>query len=106
MFSSSNRWMGVALGASVALLASCRDEATDRNGGGQIATPTPPPPPPAPAAKAETSRFLRLRAPAGNQPATRSINIDGFNAAILPNGRLITPVGQEINVDAPKSFGL
>src|SRR5262245_43584525 len=52
---------------------------------------TPPPPPPSTAQA--TSRFLRLRAPAGDRPSTRSIQIDGYNAAILPNGRLVTPIG-------------
>ena len=93
--------------AALALSLACRDQQTDGTRGGQTAIPSPPPPPPAVNAKPEAvSRFLRLRAPAGTQPATRSIRIDGYNAAILPNGRLITPVGQEINVDAAKSFGL
>jgi DNA-binding beta-propeller fold protein YncE len=50
--------------------------------------------------------FTSLRAPAGDQPTARHIAIDGRDAAILPNGRLVTPVGQEVNVDAPKPFGL
>ena len=47
-----------------------------------------------------------LRAPAGDLPATRQTTIDGMNAAILANGRLLTPAGREIGVDAPKPFGL
>jgi len=45
-------------------------------------------------------------APAGNLPTTREITIDGYKAAVLPNGRFITPAGVEINVDAPKPYGL
>src|SRR6185369_16426705 len=59
---------------------------------------------PAPGRLDPGSRFVHLRAPAGNQPSTRSIRIDGYLGAILPNGRLLTPAGQEINVDAPKPF--
>ena len=29
-----------------------------------------------------------------------------MSAAILPNGRLVTPAGVEVNVQAPKPFGL
>jgi DNA-binding beta-propeller fold protein YncE len=76
--------------------------------GGQ-SPPAPPsaPPPPVPEdTTLASSRFVRLRAPAGNRPATRSIRIGSFNGAILPSGRLLTPAGAEINVDAPKPFGL
>jgi len=52
------------------------------------------------------SEFLRFSAPAGNRPATTSTVIDGVRAAILPNGRLVTPAGVEVNVQAPKPFGL
>lgn len=47
-----------------------------------------------------------LRAPAGDLPTTRSITIDGVTGAVLPNGRLITPAGVEVSVDAPKPFGM
>src|ERR1043165_6060761 len=47
-----------------------------------------------------------FRAPAGTLPTTRDIFIDGMRAAVLPNGRFITPAGVEVNVDAPKPFGL
>ena len=50
--------------------------------------------------------FTDLAAPAGARIATRSVRIDGYNAAILPNGRLLTPVGFEVNVDAPNAFGM
>jgi YVTN family beta-propeller protein len=83
------------------LLPACRQGVGDGSRGQSATAPAPPAPPP-PAG----STFLRLRAPAGNQPATRSTRIDGYNGAILPNGRLLTPVGSEINVDAPKAFGL
>ena len=50
--------------------------------------------------------FADLAAPAGSRIATRSVRIDGYNAAILPNGRLLTPVGFEVNVDAPNAYGM
>src|SRR5262245_55007943 len=53
-----------------------------------------------------SSDFLSFSAPAGNRPATTDTVIDGVSAAILPNGRLVTPVGVEVNVQAPKPFGL
>ena len=36
----------------------------------------------------------------------REVIIDGERAAVLPNGRLITPAGVEVGVDAPKPYGL
>src|SRR5262245_49168710 len=53
-----------------------------------------------------SSDFLSFSAPAGNRPATTNTVIDGVSAAILPNGRLVTPAGIEVNVQAPKPFGL
>jgi DNA-binding beta-propeller fold protein YncE len=47
-----------------------------------------------------------LTAPAGNRPATRHVQIDGFDAAVLPSGRIVTPTGTEIGVTAPKPDGL
>jgi DNA-binding beta-propeller fold protein YncE len=55
---------------------------------------------------AHRSDFLTFSAPAGERPATTETSIDGLKAAILPNGRLITPAGTEVNVGAPKPFGL
>ena len=52
------------------------------------------------------SEFLRFSAPAGNRPATTETMVDGVSAAILPNGRLVTPAGTEVTVQAPKPFGL
>src|SRR5262245_57304783 len=52
------------------------------------------------------SRFLSFSSPAGNRPATTDTVVDGVRAAILPNGRLVTPAGIEVNVQAPKPFGL
>ena len=52
------------------------------------------------------SRAIELSAPAGELPAMRETVIDGYSAAVLPNGRLITPVGTEVNVDAPKPYGM
>src|SRR5262245_12425227 len=48
------------------------------------------------------SGFLNFSAPAGNRPATTDTVIDGVRAAVLPNGRLVTPAGTEVNVQAPK----
>ena len=52
------------------------------------------------------SDFLRFSAPAGDRPATTDTVIDGVKAAVLPNGRLVTPAGTEVNVQAPKPFGM
>ena len=52
------------------------------------------------------SDFLNFSAPAGNRPATTDTVIDGVHAAVLPNGRLVTPAGTEVNVQAPKPFGM
>src|SRR5215831_15204406 len=52
------------------------------------------------------SQFLHFAAPAGNRPTTTNTVIDGVSAAVLPNGRLVTPAGIEVNVLAPKPFGL
>jgi DNA-binding beta-propeller fold protein YncE len=52
------------------------------------------------------SDFLHFSAPAGNRPATASTVIDGVTAAVLPSGRLVTPAGKEVSVQAPKPFGL
>jgi DNA-binding beta-propeller fold protein YncE len=56
--------------------------------------------------EARASDFVGFSAPAGNRPATTHTVIDGVSAAILPNGRLVTPAGVEVNVQAPKPFGL
>src|SRR5262245_8270100 len=53
-----------------------------------------------------SSAFLGFSAPAGNRPATIDTVINGVHAAVLPNGRLVTPAGTEVNVQAPKPFGL
>src|SRR5437773_10573505 len=55
---------------------------------------------------ASGSKSIYFRAPAGTRPTTRHIEVDGFDAAILPNGRLLTPVGIEVPLDAPKPYGL
>src|SRR5260370_39866430 len=54
----------------------------------------------------EQSQTVHFRAPAGDLPTTREIFIDGLRAAILPNGRFITPAGGEVNGGAPKPFGI
>ncbi len=48
---------------------------------------------------------MRFSAPAGDRPATTDTVINGVRAAILPNGRLVTPAGVEVSVDAPKPYG-
>src|SRR5262245_8615506 len=55
---------------------------------------------------ASESKSINFKAPAGTLPASREVQIDGLNGAVLPNGRLITPVGTEISVKAPKPYGL
>jgi len=52
------------------------------------------------------SDFVEFKAPAGELPTLREFTIDGYRGAILPNGRFITPAGTEVNVDAPKPFGM
>src|SRR5262247_880584 len=52
------------------------------------------------------SKTVQFSAPAGDLPATRHIDIEGYDGAVLPNGRLITPAGREAAVNAPKPFGL
>src|SRR5262245_15971203 len=52
------------------------------------------------------SKAIEFSAPANDLPATRHINIDGYDGAVLPNGRLITPAGREAAVNAPKPLGL
>src|SRR5262245_41952992 len=53
-----------------------------------------------------SSDFLNFSAPAGNRPATTNTIVNGVSAAVLPNGRLVTPTGVEVNVQAPKPFGM
>jgi DNA-binding beta-propeller fold protein YncE len=52
------------------------------------------------------SRALSLKAPAGNLPASGTINVGGITGVVLPNGRLITPVGAELSTLAPKPYGM
>src|SRR5215475_57920 len=52
------------------------------------------------------SKALSLKAPAGNLPASRTFNIGGISGAVLPNGRLITPIGVELSTMAPKPYGM
>jgi DNA-binding beta-propeller fold protein YncE len=46
------------------------------------------------------------KAPAGKLPAIRHVQIGSYDAGVLPNGKLVTPVGVETVVGAPKPFGL
>jgi DNA-binding beta-propeller fold protein YncE len=57
-------------------------------------------------AKPGRRRPIVFQAPAGERPATRSTTVDGRLAAILPNGRVVTPAGIQVNVGAPKPFGI
>ncbi len=52
------------------------------------------------------AQFSEFQAPAGTLPTRRNYPINGLKGAILPNGRFITPLGTEANVDAPKPFGM
>jgi DNA-binding beta-propeller fold protein YncE len=52
------------------------------------------------------SQFVGFRAPAGDRPTAVDTTLDGRPGAILPNGRFVTPAGTEVNVLAPKPFGL
>ena len=48
----------------------------------------------------------QYKAPAGKLPAIRHVKIGSYDAAVLPNGKLVTPVGVETLVGAPKPFGM
>jgi DNA-binding beta-propeller fold protein YncE len=53
-----------------------------------------------------SSGSLQLSAPAGTLPATMHVPIDGFDAAVIPTGRILTPAGTELSIGAPKPYGL
>ena len=55
---------------------------------------------------ADNSQAVRYKAPAGTLPATLHVPVDGYDGAVLPNGRFVTPVGIEFAVGAPKPFGM
>ena len=55
---------------------------------------------------AAATKSVLFSAPAGTLPATEHTPIDGYDAAILPTGRIITPVGTEVSVGAPKPYGM
>ena len=57
-------------------------------------------------ADAAGSNSVLLTAPAGTLPASMHTNIDGYDAAVLPTGRIVTPVGTEVSVGAPKPYGM
>jgi DNA-binding beta-propeller fold protein YncE len=54
-----------------------------------------------PAARQRTPSGVNLQAPAGNRPT----KIDPAGETVLPNGRLLTPVGRQVKV-APHPYGL
>jgi len=54
-----------------------------------------------PAAKQKATSGVNLQAPAGDRPT----NIDPAGETVLPNGRLLTPVGRHVRV-APHPYGL
>lgn len=58
------------------------------------------------AAGPDLSQFIFYNAPAGTLAATQDYSIDGYHGAILNSGRFITPPGVEVNVGAPKPFGI
>jgi DNA-binding beta-propeller fold protein YncE len=51
-------------------------------------------------------QFPNLKAPAGNLPDDQHVPIGGYDGAVIPNGRVITPAGIEVSVAAPKPFGM
>src|SRR6266850_2769992 len=55
---------------------------------------------------ADNSQSVRYKAPAGTLPATLHVPVDGYDGAVLPNGRFVTPVGVEFAMGAPKPFGM
>src|SRR5262245_37000412 len=55
---------------------------------------------------AVNSIAISLRSPAGNLPTSRAVDVGGISAAVLPNGRFITPAGIELSVRAPKPYGM
>ena len=56
--------------------------------------------------RSRSSDAIHFSAPAGDRPTTRHVLIDGVDAAVLPSGRIVTPAGIEVNVRAPKPYGL
>lgn len=52
------------------------------------------------------SLSVYYKAPAGELPTTRQYTVDGYQGAVLPNGRFITPLGTEVAVGAPKPYGM
>src|SRR6516164_1794558 len=52
------------------------------------------------------SNSVLLSAPAGTLAATMHATIDGYDAAVLPTGRIVTPIGTEVSVGAPKPYGM
>jgi len=47
-----------------------------------------------------------LTAPAGDLPNTRHVSVDGLDGAVISTGRFVTPVGVEVEVGAPKPYGM
>ncbi len=60
----------------------------------------------APADNAHDPDPARLSAPAGFRAAAEHYRAGSIDGAILPSGRLLTPAGRELSVQAPKPFGL
>jgi DNA-binding beta-propeller fold protein YncE len=54
----------------------------------------------------DNSQAVKYKAPAGTLPATLHVPVGGYDGAVLPNGRFVTPVGTEFAVGAPKPFGM
>jgi DNA-binding beta-propeller fold protein YncE len=51
-------------------------------------------------------RLPNFKSPAGNLPDSQHVPVGGYDGAVIPNGRLITPAGIEVSVAAPKAFGM
>ena len=59
-----------------------------------------------PGAVCADSKFTEFSAPAGELPAAKETTLNGRKVAVLPNGRLLSPAGTEVLLDAPKPYGL
>ena len=65
-----------------------------------------PNPPSSEVPELSSSKAALYRAPSGTAVSSKNVSIDGRSAAVLPNGRYVTPVGLELEVGAAKPFEL
>ena len=85
---SSNKWLVVAIATGIGAIALSVSGNHAKAG------------------STEASNAVELKAPAGNLPTSQHTLVDGYDAAVLPTGRLVTPAGKEIDVGAPKPYGM